>query len=249
MPAAAFDDLSDVYDAMIDWPKRLAHEAAFYRRLFERVGCQSVLDVACGTGRHAAMFHQWRLRVEAADLSPQMIARARQNYGEPAGLCWVVRGFDQPVAASGPFDVALCVGNSLALAPDAATVERALGQMLSAVRPGGAVLVQVLNLWRLSEGPCLWQKCQRTVLPQGETLIVKGVHRCGRKGYVELIVSGLTDPAPWRSDAVSFLGLEVEELTQMVLRAGGGSATFFGGYQEQPYERSQSVDLILVANK
>ena len=32
-----FDDFADVYDAMIDWPKRLAHEEPFYRRLFERL--------------------------------------------------------------------------------------------------------------------------------------------------------------------------------------------------------------------
>ena len=54
-----FDDLTDIYEAMIDWPKRLANEGPFYRRWFERVGVQSVVDVACGTGRHAAMFHSW----------------------------------------------------------------------------------------------------------------------------------------------------------------------------------------------
>ena len=70
-----FDDLTDIYDAMIDWPKRLAHEGSFYRRVFEQHDVRSVVDVACGTGRHAAMFHSWGLRVEAADLSPAMIDR------------------------------------------------------------------------------------------------------------------------------------------------------------------------------
>ena len=61
--------------------------------------------------------------------------------------------FDQPVEPAEPFDVAVCVGNSLALAPDMATVERAIRQMLAAVRDGGAIVVQVLNLWRLPDGP------------------------------------------------------------------------------------------------
>ena len=118
-----FDDLADIYEAMIDWPKRLAHEGPFYRRLFDRLGVASVVDVACGTGHHAAMFHDWGLRVEGADLSPAMIERARQTFGEPPGLRWVVRGFDEPIAPAEPFDAAVCVGNSLALAPDVATVQ------------------------------------------------------------------------------------------------------------------------------
>ena len=128
--------------------------------------------------------------MEASDVSPAMIDRARARFGEPPGLRWVVRGFQQPVEPAEPFDAAVCVGNSLALAADREILQQALGQMLAAVRAGGVVLVQVLNLWRLPDGPCVWQKCRNVQLPRGEVLIVKGVHRCGRRGYVELIVAG-----------------------------------------------------------
>jgi SAM-dependent methyltransferase len=246
--AAVFDELTEVYEAMIDWPKRLANEEPFYRRVFDRVGARSVVDVACGTGRHAAMFHAWGLRVEGADLSPQMIQRARERYGDPAGLRWVIRGFDEPVAPTELFDVAICVGNSLALAPNLRVLERALLQMLSAVRRGGALVVHVLNLWRLAEGPCVWQKCTRIALVRGEALILKGVHRCGSRGYVELLVA---DPAggQWHSDSVRFLGVETLELEDILRGAGAQQVLFYGGYQEQPYERNKSVDLILVAEK
>ena len=56
-----------------------------------------MIDVACGTGHHAAMFHSWGLRVEGADLSAAMIDRARAKFGLPQGLQWTVRGFDQPI--------------------------------------------------------------------------------------------------------------------------------------------------------
>jgi SAM-dependent methyltransferase len=243
-----FDQLTEVYEAMIDWPKRLANEEPFYRRVFHRVGARRVLDAACGTGRHAAMFHGWGLRVEGADLSPQMIQQARDSYGEPAGLRWVVRGFDEPVASTDPFDVAICVGNSLALAPHLLLLERALLQMLNAVRAGGALVVHVLNLWRLTDGPCQWQKCTRATLASGEALILKGVHRCGARGYVELLVA---DPAgkQWRSDAVRFLGVEALELEVILRGAGAQQVSFYGDYQEQPYQRNKSIDLILVAQK
>ncbi|MCR4415548.1 MAG: class I SAM-dependent methyltransferase, partial [Thermoguttaceae bacterium] len=136
MGLLAFDDLSDVYEAMIDWPKRLANETPFFRRLFDAVQARSVLDVACGTGHHAAMFHSWGLRVEGADASPRMIERCRARFGESDRLGFVVRSFDQLAAAPEPFDAVICVGNSLALAPDAATAGRAVAAMFGAVRPG-----------------------------------------------------------------------------------------------------------------
>jgi SAM-dependent methyltransferase len=249
MTAATFDDLTDVYEAMIDWPKRLAHEEPFYRGLFARIGVRSVADVACGTGRHAAMFRSWNLRVEGSDIAAAMIDRARAAFGESPELHWSVRGFAESIAPREPFDAVLCVGNSLALAGDRATVASAIREMLAAVRHGGAIVLQVLNLWRLADGPCVWQKCRRATLPQGEVLIVKGVHRCDRRGYVELIVAPLPDGAAMHSQAVPFLGLEAAELEQMAMAAGAATVRFFGGYNEQPYERQTSTDLLMLAEK
>jgi SAM-dependent methyltransferase len=242
-----FQDLTDVYEAMIDWPKRLANESPFYRRLFERIGAKRILDVACGTGRHAAMFHSWGLEVEAADVSPNMLQRARATFGQPAGLGWVTRGFDQP-AAPEAFDVAVCVGNSLALAADSSMVRRAVQSMLAAVRSGGVMVIQVLNLWHLPDGPCQWQKCKRVVLPQGEALITKGVHRSGSRGYVDLVATDLERVA-MRTESVQFLGFEAEEMEHTLRQAGACQVTALGGYQDQPYDRQASVDLMIVAEK
>jgi SAM-dependent methyltransferase len=249
VPARFFHDLPDIYDALIDWPKRLAHEEPFYRRWFERVGARSVVDVACGTGRHAAMFHAWGLRVEGADLSPEMIARARARFGEPAGLGWVVRGFEQPIRAAEPFDVAVCAGNSLALAPDAATAEQAIQQMFQSVRVGGLVVLHVLNLWNLPDGPCRWQKCKRLALADGDVLVTKGVHRSGPRGYVDLVVVPVTAPDQMHSESVPLLGFEAAELERVARVGGAGRVEFCGGYQGQPYAREQSTDLIMIAEK
>ena len=109
--------------------------------------------------------------------------------------------------------------------------------------------MHVLNLWRLPDGPCVWQKCQRANLPEGEVLIVKGVHRCGRQGFVDLVVAGLTPPTEMHTESIPLLGLEAEELEQMARAAGASRCDFFGGYQGEAYERESSVDLILVASR
>ncbi|NUQ61024.1 MAG: class I SAM-dependent methyltransferase [Pirellulales bacterium] len=248
MTAEIFDDLTDVYDAMIDWPKRLAGEEPFFRRLFDRVGARRVVDVACGTGRHAAMFHAWGLDVEGSDISPNMIDRARRGFGESDRLRWHVRGFTEPIQPRQPFDVALCLGNSLALAPDLAAVRRAVAEMLAAVRPGGLAVVQVMNLWRLPDGPCQWQKCKRAALDQGEAIIIKGVHRAGDRGFVDLLVTRLAD-TQMRADTAMLLGLEASDLEQSARQSGASSVELLGGYQGAPYDRPTSADLIMIARK
>lgn len=250
MAAERFDDLTDIYEATIDWPKRLANEAPFYRWLFDRVGAKSVLDVACGTGHHAAMFGAWGLRVQGADASTTMLQRAAQLHGKSESLSWVQRGFDRPVERLGWFDVAICVGNSLALAPDESVVASAITQMLAGVRSGGAVLVHVLNLWKFPDGPAVWQKCIRANLPQGDCVIAKGVHRCGNRGYVELFVAPLaTSPIKVQSESVPFLGVESRQLELTAKAAGATQVEFFGDYQRSSYIREKTQDLIMVAIK
>ena len=177
-----------------------------------------------------------------------MIERAKASFGEPDGLKWSVRGFDQPVPCIEPFDVAICVGNSLSLAPDMATVERAVAQMLAAIRPAGLLIVHVLNLRHLPDGPCVWQKCRRATFGEADAIVIKGVHRRGNQGFVELIVAG-SDGALLQTDSTPLLGLEADALRSMVAAAGGENIQRFGGYDEQPYAPKESVDLILAARK
>ena len=244
-----FDQLVHAYEAMIDWPKRLAVEEPFYRHWFQQATVKRVVDAACGTGRHAAMFHAWGLETEGADLSPAMIEQARTAFGEPPGVRWAVRSFDQPIPGAGSWDAVVCAGNSLALAPDPETVETAIARMMEALRPSGVLLVQVLNLWRLPDGPCVWQKCLRTRLPQGEALVLKGVHRCNERGYVELVVADPDSGRLLAHESPRFLGLHEAELGDWMHRAGASVVEYFGGYAEQPYDRETSVDLVMVARK
>jgi SAM-dependent methyltransferase len=276
-PKLDFKPPPTMYDALVDWPRRLARETPFYQRWFAAAGAQRVqsprpdregggggspfrvLDAACGTGRHVELFHSWGLAVEGADASPEMIAHCRARMGDAPTLRWVLRSFEQPVAG-GPFDAVLCVGNSLGLVADRAAVGRAIEALVGAVRPGGVLLVHVLNLWALPEGPSQWSKCVRVTPPAGqvdasvssappaEHVLIKGVHRCADQGYIDLIsVAVGAGRVAARFEAPGFLGLEAEELSRCAKNAGASEIAFFGSYGEEPYDRLTSPDLIMVA--
>jgi SAM-dependent methyltransferase len=242
-------ELSDVFEDLVDWPRRLAGEEPFFRGLFQRTKARRVLDAACGTGHHAALFHSWGMSVEGADISPRMIARARALHGEPEGLCWKVRGYDQPVGGEGDFDAVICVGNSLAMAPGRETVRKALAEMVSVVRDGGAVAVHLLNMMKIASGPALWQKCRRADSPDGGALIVKGVHHSGGRAWVELLLAPIAEPERMQTANIPLIVVEAEEIREMFLQAGAEAVELFGGYSGQPYEPEKSTDIVAVACK
>ncbi len=245
-----FESAVERYDAMVNWPRRLAHETPFYKRLFRSSSGDRVLDVACGTGHHAALFHSWGLDVTGADLSAEMIETSRARHGENERLRWVVRSFDQPPEHAGTFDNVVCVGNSLAICADQIQVATVIAQMLAAVRPGGLCMVQVLNLWRLEEGPTIWQKCLRQTMRGRDTLLLKGIHRAGGVGYVEFVEVDLSSDPPQELTSTAVVrGIEADELRRAVQQGGGGDTRFYGGYNDEPYVREESADLIMVCRR
>ena len=245
-----FEQKAERYEALVDWPRRLAFEEPFYRRLFEQVGVRSVLDAACGTGRHAAMFHSWGLRVEGADISPAMIAHCREHYGESETLRWVERPFEQPAEPPGAFDAAICVGNSLALAADMETAKRAVAVLLSALRTGGVCIIQVLNLWRLREGETTWTKCKRVRIEGSDRILLKGIHRVGSTAFIDFLdLTLLDDDVSARFDGATLLGFEARDLLTAVERSGGSDPQLYGTFELEPYDREHSPDLILVCRR
>lgn len=245
-----FDDNPDIYDALVDWPRRLGREEPFYRWVFERFAVRRVLDAACGTGHHAAMFASWGLEVEGADNSAAMIEHCRRRWGEGEALRWRVRSFEQPSNPPEAFDAVLCTGNSLSLASDEAAAEQAVRALLASTRGGGICLIHVLNLWRLAEGPTLWQKCRRMQSGGKDFVLLKGLHRAGSRGLIDFLRLDLEgNGVSARYNTSTLLGLAADDLSTWVRGHGGDEIELFGNYARDPYDPTRSDDLILLCRR
>lgn len=240
----AFNVLSEAYDAMLNWEKRLANETAFFRWLFDEVKAGSVLDAACGTGRHAAMFAGWGLEVEGADLSEEMIRWCRDHYAGVPRLRWTMRSFLDPAPAKA--DVVVCTGNSLALVEDLDTCARAVAAMGQSA--GRALVLHVVNLYSRPEGPIGWDKSRRVELSTGPHFLNKGIHRCGERGYVDLVFQPLDKAdAQAITQSVAFIGPRAPWLIGQLRACGFNRVECYGDYQRRPFDESSSRDLIAVA--
>lgn len=144
-----FNDFSEAYDVMFPWEKREEGERRFYGELFTREGVASVLDCACGTGRHAVLFARLGLASAGSDLSPEMIRMARR-LALTAGVAVDLRvsSFTELSRHFEPaerYDAVVCVGNSLTLAPTDEDVALALRQMHGRLKAGGIALLHIFN--------------------------------------------------------------------------------------------------------
>jgi SAM-dependent methyltransferase len=247
MSPQTFDRLADCYDCLVDWPRRLAREGRFFRRWFEAQGVRRVADLACGTGHHAALFHSWGLDVEGSDISPAMLEQCRRLHGEGAGLRWVERSLNEPVDEEASFDAVVCLGNSLGLAGDLPAIQHALRLMVGAVRPGGVGVVQVLNLWAVAEGPTKWQRARWREVDGRPVVIIKGIHRVGHRGYVDILEARADGgEAEFTPQSATFLGITARQIREAVGEAGGAVVAACGSHDGSEYDESSSEDLIVV---
>ena len=105
----------------------------------------SLLDIACGYGRHALVFaDQYNLRVTGIDISPALIAAARKFAKEKGAEITYEAKQSKELAWVEAFDLAMIAFNSFSLfsPEDAPIVLKGLHQ---ALRPGGRFFLDLDN--------------------------------------------------------------------------------------------------------
>ncbi len=137
-----FDAIAPYYDAWYDDPVGKAYDIqeknAMAKLLPQASPGKTLLEVGSGTGHWSAWFTERGYRVTGIDLSPEMTKRA-QSRGIPGSRFMVGDFLETPIDES--FDVVAAV-TSLEFIPD---YKAAIEKMRSLVRPGGALIVGVLN--------------------------------------------------------------------------------------------------------
>lgn len=255
-----YDALSRDYDRFVNWQERLAYEMPFLVQILGSISPAKgrklrILDSACGTGMHAIALAQQGYEVVGSDLSPAMIARAKQN-AEQAGVQvrFETAGFGEQVALFGKesVDAVLCLGNSLPHLLTESELFNALTDFYHLVRPPGVVLIQNRNFDRVL------QSRQREMEPQSvqeedrEWIFIR-FYDFLENGLIQFNFltlyrrSGQAWKQEWQSSLLK--PLLAAELSQWLHAAGFSRVNRFGSLAGDAFDAALSPNLVVVAYK
>ena len=250
-----YDQLGGDYDLMVSWEARLAREQSFLLGVCADTEARSVLDAACGTGMHAVLFSRHGLRAAAADVSPAMIARARENAAAAgASVELQVAGFGE-LARHFPsrFDVVTCLGNSLPHVLDDASLHAALSDFAAILEPRGALVIQNRNYDRLLRERTRFMPMASRTDGEDETLFLRiSDFRPGDEDILDFTVVTLKKrKGAWSQSArtAPLRALRRRTLEKALRGAGFEAIRAFGGYDSSAFDESASADLIIVARR
>jgi SAM-dependent methyltransferase len=223
--------------------------AAFFQKLFSRHKVHSVLDCACGTGRHLPLFHSLGCEVVGSDISPSMLAQARWNLGNLA-LEISLHQVDYrrlPEQFDRRFDAVACLSSSILHMQNPEEALRALGSMHQVLREGGLLI--------LTQGTTdkQWREKPRFILATSTSeftrlFVIDYEGEGARYNVLDIWHSEEADELKvW---SVDYAHVYLRDDQERLLRASGfRSISFYGGYRFEPYSPETSDHLISVGLK
>lgn len=238
----AFRDAADYYDVLADAAGRIERERKLLTDCYGRAPGHRVVDLACGTGLHALFFAELGGLVTALDVSAQMIARAEK--GRPHASVNYRVG-DMRELEGGPWDLAVCLGNSLSLLGSIDEVKQVFARVRDCLAPGGIWLVQVLNYGGKAARQPRHRIERKAAGGSEEVVAVKSLVPHGDRTLLSMAFFSIEggDVTSVAESAV-LLHLDRQQLEETACRSGFRVEAIFGGFDGVDYDPDVSPDVI-----
>jgi len=241
------------YDRMIDWEQRLKREEPFFKKIFSDNSTTSVLDTACGTGRHAIMFSSWGLDVGASDISSRMISQARENAAAAgrqvdfrvARLAQVDKVFNRK------YDVVTCIGNSLPHIKKNVDLLKVFKGASRVTSNRGIYVLQIRNYHRVYERNERFMPLNTRTMEGKEYLYLR-TNELGKEFITfNIIVLNRDEKGKWsyRVESEQLKPRFTKDIEKALKSSGFSVDGIYGDIKFGAFEPSNSTDLIIIARK
>jgi glycine/sarcosine N-methyltransferase len=255
-----YDQFAHDYDRFVNWEKRLSFELPLLETMLKEIDASEtrkirVLDSACGTGMHAIALARAGYDVTGADLSAEMIDKARQNaQAARIELPFVAAGFGSLTSTfgSGQFDAVLCLGNSLPHLLTEKELKAAINDFYACLKPGGMLLIQNRNFDAVLKTRNRWMEPQTFQDNEGEWIFQR-FYDFNPDGSIRfnMVTLHRQGASEWSSSVGSTLLIPQrrEDLQKILSEVGFSSQSAFGSLSGELFDHETSENLILFASK
>ena len=133
-----FTNSAHIYDAVYSFKDYEAESARVHELIEERLpGAATLLDVACGTGKHLEQLRAW-YEVSGLDLDPKLLEIAKDRLGDVDLHQGDMTGF----SLGRRFDVVTCLFSSIGYVGTVKRLGGAIAAMAAHLDPGGLLIVE-----------------------------------------------------------------------------------------------------------
>ena len=221
--------------------RRAAERAVQLQWLWARLALapgRRLLDLTCGPGLYAVPLAQRGVAVTGVDFSPASIAHARR-LAEAAGVaerCLFIEGDVRDYEPeAGSYDAALFLYGQLAVFPrdEAAAL---LGKAARALRPGGRLVVELLDPVRIDRKSSTWWFADDKGLWGERPFLHLGERRwdAAERASVERFTTLDLTTAALSEIVLCDQSYEVEEMTALLRAAGFGEVAVYPAWDGLP---------------
>lgn len=201
---------------------------------------QSILDIACGRGRHAIYLAEQGFSVTGIDLSPNSISFAQEE-AKTKGLDVEFYVHDMRTPAHKQAAVVLNLFTSIGYFEDKDDNLRAIQAFYENTAAGGHVVIDFLHAASVKHGLV----ADEVVTKGGIQFILK---RTFKSGWIQKDIS-FSDNNLSYSFQERVAALELADFKQMLEVVGFRIQDVFGDYNLNPFAKETAERLILVARK
>jgi glycine/sarcosine N-methyltransferase len=252
---SSFDDLALAYDNSIDWDARLNREIPFLLTHFVQGVSARILDIACGSGRHSIALAEKSHSVTGFDNSQSMINAAQELANEKGVSVDFLKAdmleFVEMVGTG--FNLAICLGNSLALLPSFEQVAQVIEHVHTILDTEGIFIFQVLNFEEIIKTDFLVFPNKFGQTKNGQDVIFSRQFVLSDfKNKPQLkIASQVKNEDGWVTHVKhqSVLHLDHAWLTKIMTETGFSRIELFGDYSETPFVADSHRSLVVRVRK
>jgi glycine/sarcosine N-methyltransferase len=253
-----YAEFSSHYDQFVDWEARLSIELPFIKTQLQEMrqngdGKISILDAACGTGKHAIALVKAGFNCIGADFSKKMVEAARENAQEE-GLSMIFRqaGFGELAQTFGEnrFDSLICLGNSLPHLLEEVSLAKALVDFFAVLKPGGKLILQNRNFDLVLAERLRWMPPQ-TFREGDATWVFARFYDFDADGRLTFNIQILHSEgeAPFSQKVIStrLWPMKKVVLEEFLAKAGFNELQYYGDLTGEDFDPNNSGNLVLTA--